>query len=179
MPKTNTKVRVISARPAAPRRQKLKPVEHPAITPAPVETATPAPVEQARHTDIRQRAMLVKLEIHRWPASATDDQISDEVALQHGIAHDMGKYQKQLLPKSALEKLRSAGNRLKGRHNRLTLPWDEWSTRILSAQAFVEYNSAVRAGIDEFDQIFHDELEALGASGGRSTKKRKPKPGGC
>ena len=168
MPKTNHKVRVISARPAAPRRQKLKPVEHPAITPAPIAAAAPAadaPEKQARHTDIRQRAMLVKLEIHRWPASATDDQISDEVALAHGIAHDMGKYQKQLLPKSALEKLRSAGSRLKGRHNRLTLPWDEWSTRILSAQAFVEYNSAVRAGIDEFDQIFYDELEAIGATG--------------
>lgn len=125
----------------------------------------PVPVAPIRHDDVRQRAMLVKLSIHRWPAKATDHQISDEVAEQHGIASDMGKYSKQLLPKTALEKLRSAGSRLRARHNRLTLPWDEWSTRILSAKAYLTYNADIRPSIDEFDQIFHDELEAPGASG--------------
>ena len=148
-------------RPASvkPRRKREK---KPAV---PLPPVAPPPAAPVAHSDVRQRAMLVKLSIHRWPASATDSAITDEVAQTHGIADHMGKYQKNLLPKSALEKLRSAGSKLRARHNRLTLPWDEWSTRILSAKAFLEYNKVVREGIDEFDQIFADELEAVGQSG--------------
>ncbi len=160
MPKTKTNVHQIKTpiKPKARNQRRRKVVTEAVPVPLP---AAPEPV----HQDVRQRAMLVNLTVHQWLASATDEKITDEVAQQHGIAAEMGRYQKNLLSKNALARLRSAGNKLRSTHNRYTLPWDEWGTRILSAKAFLDYNAALRHGIDEFDQIFREEMEEPGLSG--------------
>jgi hypothetical protein len=141
------------------------------IAPAPVSVpVAPAPLV---HVDVRQRAMLVKLEIHKWPARTVDTVITDEVAEHRGIEGEMGKYRKELLPKEALAKIRTAARALRARHNALTLPWDENSTRILSSAAWTKYNATVRAGVDEFEQIFQDELAAIGESGVSKYEEQK------
>jgi hypothetical protein len=157
--KTATAPRVVGKRHTARKRETRAAAALPAVVPEAPEA------QPARHNDVRERAMLVNLTIHQWEGKATDLAITDEVAKLHGIADDMGKYQKQLLSKTSLARLRTAGNQLRSVHNRFTLPWDEWGTRILSSKAFLAYRSEVRAGIDNFDQVFKDELEAIGETG--------------
>jgi hypothetical protein len=152
--------RVSSAKNNEPRpaRKKAHELRPSAIAPEPMP-------EPEKKDGVRNRAMLVNLSVHQWLASATDHQITAEISQSHGVASDMGKYQKNLLSKTALARLRTAGGKLRSNHNRLTLPWDEWGTRILSAKAWTEYNATMRQGIDEFEQIFREELEDAGPSG--------------
>ncbi|WP_180542179.1 hypothetical protein [Nevskia soli] len=156
---TQTAPRVIGKRP----RQRKHEIH--AIAPVP---PPPAPVVVERHNDVRQRAMLVILNVHEWGAQANDATITDEVAQRHGIASDMGRYQKTLLSKGALERLRSAASKLRSTHIRYTLPWDSWGTRIMSATAYMEYSSKMRTLIDEYEQVFRDELEAIDPATGVS-----------
>jgi hypothetical protein len=163
-PKTNTK----KTAPANAPRSKKKEV----AAPAPVVN-TIAPPAPARHIDVRQRAMLVNLTVHQWLANTTDSKITEEVATKHGITGDMGRYQKSLLSKPALEKMRSMGNKMRATHNRFTLPWDEWGTRILSAKAYLTYNTELTAQIRAYEQLFRDEFEAIGDTGKTKYAERK------
>jgi hypothetical protein len=70
---------------------------------------TITPPAPAMHADVRQRAMLVNLTVHQWLANTTDKKITNEVAEHHGIDASMGRYQKTLLSKEALEKMKSTG----------------------------------------------------------------------
>lgn len=118
-----------------------------------------------QHTDIRQRAMLVKLTRHRWYGYIADEDISNAVAVSHNMSSSQGSYYKDLLPKSALAKINAAFRNIRNEHERLTLRWNDDATRILSSVAFPEYNRIVRNAIDAIDQLVYDELAAPGASG--------------
>lgn len=156
--KTQTKApRVIGKRTQATERKPRR-VKREAT---PIAQAAPVVQEAAQHTDVRSRALLVELVVHQWLASSTDVKITDDVAQQHGIAHDMGRYEKRLMSKAALARLRSAGSKLRSVHNSFTLPWADWGCRILHAVKYPDYSARMRAAMQEFDQIFREELEAI------------------
>ena len=168
-PAKNTLRVITKKKPTRNKKRTVRKEAALAAAPAPAEAAPPA----VERNDVRRRAMLVNLAVHEWLANTTDARITDDVAKQHGIATDMGKYQKKLLSKSALERLRTAANKLRSTHKRLTLPWDEWGTRILSSQAYFLYNSDMRSLVNEYEQIVREELEAPGASGQSKYEEHK------
>lgn len=125
----------------------------------------PAPIVPQSHSTVRDRAMLVNLTVHQWLAKATDEAITAEVGQAHGIADGSGSYLKVLMPKSAMEKMKAAAGKLRSTHNKYTLPWDEWGTRILKASRFLDYNAEITKLIAEYETEFRDAFEAYGASG--------------
>ncbi len=137
-------------------------------TTVPVEPIPGTPERSQTHVDISQRAVLVTLNLRQWGATATDERITDEVAAREGIGEQMGRYEKKLVTKEALAKLKSAYGKLRSTVNQYTLPWGEWSTRICSSAAYPKMRPEADKLIREIEQLFRDEFEAIDPATGES-----------
>lgn len=146
---TATKKTVIKKAVDVPQ-QKKQAVKKPAHKAA-VKPATVAKVE-VNPSALGERAMLVSMTIRRWHPHITDKQISDKVAEDHNAKHDAGKYRKRVLPKEALFKLASIGNKLRALHYYRTLPWTDEGYRILSSAGYLEYTEKARQLIDQYNE---------------------------
>lgn len=101
--------------------------------------------------NLNERAMLASLSIRLWSARKTDVKISREVALQHNAKEDVGRYNKALVAKAALERVSKAANAARGFHAENTLPWLDDGVRILPAANFTAYKAEVTKLQDDFD----------------------------
>ena len=94
-------------------------------------------------SSIKEKAMLVNLTISQWTAVRHDKKISREVADTHGNQEDMGKYQKSLIAKSALEDIKKLASAARTEHYKRTLPWRDGGDRILSSAGYFDYTRAM------------------------------------
>lgn len=94
---------------------------------------------------ITERAMLVNLNISTWTARKHDKGISQEVASSHGTASDVGRYNKTLIAKEALEKIGQAQSAARTFHYENTLPWMDNGARILAAANYLPYTEKMRS----------------------------------
>jgi hypothetical protein len=95
------------------------------------------------HEGLEERALNVVLHLRMWNGRRLDRRTTSEVLSERSAAPDAGKFEKNLVPPTALEAVNKAHSRARARHYRLTLPWDENGVRIISAAAFFEYNTAM------------------------------------
>lgn len=105
-----------------------------------------------------QTAMLVSLNVRCYSARKEDKKISAEVAQQHN-AKDAGKYQKDLVAKSAIDPVMKAGNALRMFHYANTLPWLDDGVRILPAANYNAYKTAMEGLRDAYEQSVRDFVD--------------------
>ena len=109
--------------------------------------------EENKHmpANITERAMLVNLTISQWTAVRHDKKITREVADSHGNQEDMGKYQKSLVAKSALEDIKRLASSARAEHYKRTLPWRDGGDRILSSAGYFDYTRAMSEYRNKWD----------------------------
>jgi hypothetical protein len=115
---------------------------------------------------LTERAMIVSLHLHAWGGRRADKKVTKEVLSARQAEDDAGSFTKVLVPREALKLVESAHDHARERHNALTLPWGEGSTRILSASMFLEHANAMaeeRAACErvhrEFCKFYGDFLK--------------------
>ena len=94
---------------------------------------------------LAESAMLVTLKITGWTARKKDKNVTSEVAEAHKVSEDAGAYWKQLLNKSAVNKVRAASQSARDVHYKNTLPWEDEGARILPSRNFASYREELRA----------------------------------
>lgn len=90
-------------------------------------------------TQIQEKAMLARVSVTQWSGRKHDRKVSQEVATNHGTSADVGRYNKVLLAKSALEKIAAAQGAVRAFHYKNTLPWKDDGARILASLNYFEY----------------------------------------
>lgn len=113
---------------------------------------------KANSNSITERAMLVNLNIQQWVGAKHDKKISKEVARNHGADESMGRYQKRLVGKDALERIRQIAGAARQEHYKRTLPWTDGGTRILSSKGYFEYSQAMREFQSQWEPAVADFL---------------------
>jgi len=107
-------------------------------------------------TNISTRAMLVDLSIKQWAAAKHDKKVSREVADNHGNDVAMGRFNKQLLGKGALETIKKIAGAARTEHYKRTLPWSEDGARILSSTGYFDYSQKMREFQYEWENAVRD-----------------------
>ncbi len=105
---------------------------------------------------ISTRAMLVDLTIRQWSGTKNDKTVSREVARNHGADETMGRYNKSLISKEAIEKIRKLAVEIAAEHRRRTLPWLDTGARILSSAGYQDYAAKMREFSDRWDVAVSD-----------------------
>ena len=108
-------------------------------------------------SELTKKAMLVSLHIKHWSDTSTDKEVGRTVAENAGVDVKVGKYVKNLLPKTALKPLKEIKAAAREMHYELTMPWDDSGVRLLPVQLFDQYEQQMRAYYNSFDT----ELRAL------------------
>ena len=93
--------------------------------------------------DLNRDAMLVGLHISAWSGRLYDREASDHVAVHHDASTSAGRYNKRLLPKSALAAINAAMSEARTRHYANTLPWDDKGSRLLTVANYERYTEAM------------------------------------
>lgn len=93
---------------------------------------------------IADRAMLVGVNIRMLSITKTDKKITEEVARTHNSDVSMGRYAKTLIAKDSVETLRKLQTEIRQEHYRLTLPWAEDGSRILTSEGYFKYAEYMR-----------------------------------
>jgi hypothetical protein len=101
-------------------------------------------MKNTKQNSITTRAMLVSLNIQQWMGSKHDKKVSEEVAVAHQSDVSMGRFQKLLVAKEALEKLRGITSAARHEHYSRTLPWQDGGARILSSKGYFDYAEKMR-----------------------------------
>jgi len=117
-------------------------------------------------SSITEHAMLVDLTIKQWTAAKHDRKVSQEVAQLHGSDATMGRYNKLLVGREALEKLRKSATAAGQEHRRRTLPWLDSGPRILSSEGYFGYAEVMRGfeaeweeAVDEFGHEYPAHID--------------------
>ncbi len=122
------------------------------------------PVAKTPDTSLSTKAMLCSISISVWPARKFDPEISDDIAAQHGAEKDAGRYNKQLVPKKALQELNMIAGEARRDHYFLTLPWSDEGFRVLPAATYMEHVEKMRQYLARFEpavKAFEDGFEEL------------------
>lgn len=107
-------------------------------------------------TSFAQTAMLVSLNIRSYGAKKEDKKVSRKVASDNGTSTDAGNYQKNLIPKEALEPITKAIGALRTFHYENTLPWLDEGVRILPSMNYESYKTQLETHRDAYDVAVRD-----------------------
>ena len=100
--------------------------------------------------DISQKAVLIKLSVSQWTARKFDRAITNEVAANHGVSSDAGRYNKLLIPAEEIKKIAKTVNAARTFFYANTLPWtDEY--RIRPTNGYMEFMSELGKHKDAFE----------------------------
>jgi hypothetical protein len=108
-------------------------------------------MKNTKQNSITTRAMLISLNIQQWTGSKHDKKVSEEVAVAHQSDVSMGRFQKRLVAKEALEKLRGITSAARHEHYNRTLPWQDGGSRILSSKGYFDYSEKMREYSAQWD----------------------------
>jgi hypothetical protein len=95
--------------------------------------------------------MLTVLTISQWTNRKHDKTVSKEVETSHA-AKDAGRYNKQLIDKSALDPISKIAGAARDYHYKVTLPWGNNGERLLPSALFLDYAQNMRMYKDTFAQ---------------------------
>lgn len=123
---------------------------------------------------LSSRAMLCSLSISMWSARKHDPEASEEIAQRHGAQADAGRYQKVLLPKTALAEIQKIVSDARQEHYFMTLPWDDNGYRVLPAAAYMDHTERMR----DLSNRFSPAVETLAQQFGQLVEEAKVRLGG-
>lgn len=107
--------------------------------------------------DLSKRAFKVSLTINMWTARRLDKKVTRQVADDHGMGDQIGRYNKALLIEDIngkvakeFKELETAGNAARNTHYEQTLPWGQDGSRVITAANFIEWANAMREARNTF-----------------------------
>ena len=123
---------------------------------------------------LSDRAMLAHVKLSYWSAGKQDQQLAEEVTINHNASSDSGSFRKYLIPRRHLAELHRVISAVRKVHKGLTLPWNDDGTRILTATGFQQYQEKMRRlelefetrakkFVDNFPQIIKEARSHLGS----------------
>jgi hypothetical protein len=108
---------------------------------------------------INSKAMLAAVHISLWAARKHDKRVSRQVANQHNSDEKAGRYNKRLLADGTkLEAIHNLAGQIRNYFYKITLPWSDEGSRILSADLYFEFTEKVREFEYEFWKAVDDFL---------------------
>jgi hypothetical protein len=108
-------------------------------------------------SNLSSKALLISLNISQWTGRRLDRTATHTVESAHATDGHVGNFHKRLLPQcDALEAIRKQAALIREFHYRETLPWLSDGSRILSAQNYLPYMTALRPLIDQFRALVSD-----------------------
>lgn len=110
-----------------------------------------------QQNDISTRAMLVTLNISTWSGRKADKQIKNEAATKHNANADMIAASKYLIDRAVLKPVNERASAARQDHYKLTLPWQQSGSNILSSAGYFEYARIMR----EHDQEFFKAVDQV------------------
>ncbi len=123
---------------------------------------------------LSDRALLVQLNISQWTARKFDKRVTKEVADNHGVAEQVGRYNRSLLPMNdLLKQIHQTSAAIRQRFYTNTLPWGIEGTFILPTSNYLEFMTEFRGYkskwlqlvnqfCDQYDTIKQDAQQMLG-----------------
>lgn len=133
-------------RPSIPRRESR---------PAPVPASPAAP-------DLHSASVLVDVDVKMFTGTVTDKRVTREVHTKHGSDADMGRFSKRLIGSEHLTTIRRLAQEAGDEHRKRSLPWGEGRVRIMSSDAILPYESAMRNIKERFDAAVDDLVAEWG-----------------
>lgn len=100
---------------------------------------------------IEDKAVLADVSIKWWTGRKFDREITDNVNEDLDASDDTGRYNKLLVPASAMQPVQKAVTRARQKHERLTQPWLQKGARLLSNALYLEYAEAMKERREEFE----------------------------
>jgi len=107
---------------------------------------------------IQEAGVLVRVSIGKWTANKKDKEITAEVAETHGADEDMGRYNKRLVSKDAVDKVSKAATAVSLFVYQNTLPWTDDGYRLLPSANFFDFTAKLRECVNRFDAAVIDFL---------------------
>ena len=120
--------------------------------------------------DLSSRAMIAHLSIRGiWSAVAEDERVTAEVAKQHGVSSDIGRYLKKVCDPKKIASLKDFNAKraaLYNMHRAKTLAWDDKGGRLLPAPEYFNYMADIdtaKVAMMTAYEVFLNELPAIKA----------------
>lgn len=107
--------------------------------------------------DLTSRAMLASLTIRMWSAKKHDKKVSKEVSEQHNSDETMGKFNKVLVAKTALEEIQKIASAARTEFYTLTLPWQDDGSRVLTSTGYLSLSEKMK----DFQLKFEDARDVF------------------
>lgn len=104
---------------------------------------------------LSEKAIQFNLTISGWSATKLDKKVTREVEESHN-AKDAGRFNKILIAKKDLEKLKSIAQAARAFHYEQTLPWTDSGGRLLPAANYFEYVNKQRVFKQEYELAVED-----------------------
>lgn len=131
---------------------------------------------------LHERAVLVSLNISQWSGSKSGRKEAAELAAMKNASPEDVRCTKRLFDKELLADIGSIASKARSDHKRLTLPWGEDRTRILSMKLHFEhltlmagYQQDFHAAVDVFLNSYEaKKIEALASRGTLVTEEEYP-----
>ena len=107
--------------------------------------------------NLNDRALLVQLSISQWLARKYDKKATREVAVAHGTAMDVGRYNKSLLPmQNMLDSVHKKASLIREKYYKNTLPWGIDGTMMLPTSNYLNFMTEFRKEKAEWMQLVED-----------------------
>jgi len=112
-------------------------------------------------TRIADKALLVQLNISQWTARKYDRRATADVAHTNGVAIDVGRYNKNLLPVgNMLKDVAKLATRVRTAFYANTLPWGMEGTQLLPTDNFLAFRDRFQKDKDDWQQLVSRFVDA-------------------
>ncbi len=107
--------------------------------------------------NLNDRALLVQLSISQWTARKYDKRVTAEVAVAHGTASGVGRYNKSLLPMNdLLDRVHKKTTHVRTKFYENTLPWGIEGTMMLPTSNYLQFMTDFRKEKSEWQYLVND-----------------------
>lgn len=100
---------------------------------------------------LKEKAILVSLEIKQWTARKFDRKVTEEVN-EHHNAKDAGRFNKLLIASEHLQNITKAVTEIRDYHYTATLPWNNEGTRLLASELYFDYTAKIGQLKDKYEE---------------------------
>lgn len=105
---------------------------------------------------IKDKAILVEVNLSVWSASKTDKEVSDDISIRKTGSVGNGRFVKSLMPSDPyLKEITRLSNKIRNVFDRETLDW-EGSTRVLPIEKLDRWKEYVRSVKNTWDYIINE-----------------------
>jgi hypothetical protein len=112
------------------------------------------------NTSLREKALLVSLNISVWNPKKVDRPATFETLIKHGAKKDSGAFVKNILPQGAIDAVKKHETRLRAVVYDETLPWLDNGVRLLPSSIWFEFMEKFRKAKGEFETAVGEFLLA-------------------